>query len=87
MGRIREDVGRGSATMEVEATLAALYAGAVQTLAIERNLVLRGYVCQVCHRLFVQDGICPECGQDTPEPVGDLVEAAVEATLRPGCCH
>lgn len=75
---------QGRAAVGLEATLDALYRGAVATLIVGRERVQPGRACRRCGRLFVEETACPVCQERAPAAVQDLIEEAVDAALYEG---
>lgn len=68
----------------VSATLGAVASGEAQTLLVEDDLELPGYVCYSCHFSSLEPRNCPHCGKPT-EPCPDIVDEAIELALKKNC--
>ncbi|HLK57522.1 MAG TPA: hypothetical protein VKU00_13225 [Chthonomonadaceae bacterium] len=73
---------KGVAVLGLEPSLQALYHRAVHTLGVDKNLLLSGFQCPHCGRLFPVADPCPECGNTEVRHLDDLVEAVVEEAYR-----
>ena len=75
-------VGPRGAVWGEGATLAALHEGRVMVLAVDDTFCKAGARCGTCRSLwdFVLAS-CPLCGSASIEPVGDVVEMALEQAL------
>jgi len=71
----------GPAVLAMEDTLMGLTEGRVMALIVEAGYTAPGFECRNCHFLTtVEHPSCPVCGASM-EPVGDVVEGAVERAL------
>ncbi|MBS3818165.1 hypothetical protein KGY73_01470 [bacterium] len=59
-------------------TLKSLNRGELQTLFVMRNYSSPGRTCPHCQLLFVDEAVCPSCGEKT-EPLVDVIDEAIEA--------
>jgi hypothetical protein len=73
----------GLAAVGLPACLAAVSAGAVQTLVVPRDGLVPGYECGRCGALSLDACGCPDWGT-APLPVPDVIEEMVSRTLEDG---
>jgi len=75
--------GKGG-VLNIDATLAAVHEGRVQTLVIQDGCRAPGYLCQGCGYLNLQEmKVCPFCG-GTFAQIPDAVEMAVRKVMQDG---
>jgi hypothetical protein len=76
------DAGPAGAGWGLRPVLDALLPGRVLTLAVDEAFVHPGSRCCNCRALWDRvPEVCPACGSAGIEPVGDVVELAIERTL------
>jgi hypothetical protein len=73
----------GPPAIGLQACLAAVTAGAVDTLVVPRDELVPGYECGRCGALSTQPDSCPDWGT-APLPVPDVLEEMVSRTLQDG---
>ncbi len=80
--RIREVAGPGGlGVLSTDATLRALFFGAVYELVVDGAVTLTGHRCVSCGRMYAEGCACPECGESRVEAVDDVIESAVELAI------
>lgn len=73
----------GLAVSGIKETLDSLNHHQVQTLIVSRGYSVPGFVCRNCAELYLAAAPCPACKKGL-EPVGDVVDEAIEAVYRKG---
>ena len=68
----------------VGATLHVLAHGEAQTLLVEDDLEMPGYVCRPCHVASLEPGHCALC-HGPVEPCPDVVDEAIALAMTKGC--
>lgn len=68
----------------VGATLGALTRGEAQTLLVEDEFEMPGFVCRHCHYASLGGEPCPQC-HGPLDPCPDVVDEAIELALRKNC--
>ncbi|MCH7874689.1 MAG: hypothetical protein IH965_05255 [Gemmatimonadetes bacterium] len=79
---LREGLGSRWAVNGIAPTLDALSRGQVRTLLVDPNIELPGYRCAETGRLAHTPEACD--GQGPAEPIADVIDDAIEETLRQG---
>jgi peptide chain release factor subunit 1 len=84
VARVRESAGAGSGgVVGLPGVLGALAGRRVDTLVVSAGYESAGWSCASCARLAEKGPACPGCSEPM-ERAGDVVERAIEETLRQG---
>jgi peptide chain release factor subunit 1 len=74
---------KGLAVLGLNKVLKALRQGAVHMLYVEDGWRTSGVLCRECGYIDLKGELCPVCNRKT-DPVGDVVDDAIEIALRTG---